>query len=80
MTTDAVPRCQYCGEPFHKGVCPRVKSIEYHDNGYTIKRVELHPLVQPCEHEWAPIDPAGNCSAYCTKCGEGFPSHLRLRP
>jgi len=31
--------CQYCGMT-HKGTCPRIRAIEYHDNG-TIKRIEF---------------------------------------
>jgi hypothetical protein len=36
--------CPWCSSPtsatFHPGACPRVKAIEYHENG-TVKRVEL---------------------------------------
>ena len=38
--------CQYCGASHHPEACPRVKSIEYHDNG-TVKKVELHPPPAP---------------------------------
>jgi hypothetical protein len=34
--------CPYCGL-YHAGVCLRVKSVEYHENG-TIKRVEFHDI------------------------------------
>jgi hypothetical protein len=32
--------CGWCNG-FHDGPCPRVKSVEYHENG-TVKRVEFH--------------------------------------
>ena len=32
--------CPYCGMG-HGGTCPRVKAIDYHENG-TVKRVEFH--------------------------------------
>lgn len=32
--------CKWCGR-LHLEVCPRVKAIEYHENG-TVKRVEFH--------------------------------------
>lgn len=32
--------CQHCGMT-HYQTCPRIKAIEYHDNG-TVKRVEFH--------------------------------------
>ena len=38
--------CQYCGQAHHPEACPRVKSIEYYDNGI-VKRVELHPYFPP---------------------------------
>jgi hypothetical protein len=40
QTSDAAPKCQYCGSFPHQGVCPTVKAIEYHPNGMT-KRVEF---------------------------------------
>lgn len=37
--------CRWCSGPFsaviHSGACPRVKAIEYHENGM-VKRVEFH--------------------------------------
>jgi len=33
--------CPYCGA-IHTGTCPRIKSIEYHENGITIKKIEFH--------------------------------------
>lgn len=41
--SDATPKCMYCGESFHKTVCPLIKSIEYEGSGFAIKRVEFHP-------------------------------------
>lgn len=32
--------CLYCGN-YHNGMCWRVKSIEYHENG-AVRKVELH--------------------------------------
>lgn len=37
-----MPRCQYCDDAWHKGICPLVKAIEYQPDGFTVKRVELH--------------------------------------
>lgn len=34
-------KCPHCGL-IHETTCPRIKSIEYHENGMT-KRVEFHP-------------------------------------
>ena len=42
-TATAIPQvvpCQYCGK-YHPGICPRIKSVEYHDNG-TVRRVEFY--------------------------------------
>lgn len=36
---DIYPNCRYCGYS-HDGVCPRVREIEYHQNG-TVKRVSF---------------------------------------
>lgn len=33
--------CMYCGN-IHQGVCARVKSIEYAEDGVTVRRVEFH--------------------------------------
>ena len=38
--------CEHCGYG-HVGTCPKIKAIEYHQNG-TVKRIEFHepqPLV-----------------------------------
>ena len=42
MTTTVVeqPKCRYCGAVPHDGVCPTVKSIEYHPDG-SVKHVEF---------------------------------------
>lgn len=37
------PVCQHCGY-IHNNICPRIKAIEYYENG-TIKRVEYHEFV-----------------------------------
>lgn len=40
--------CEHCGFG-HTGTCPRIKAIEYHQNG-TVKRVEFHapqPVIIP---------------------------------
>lgn len=34
-------RCDHCGG-FHSTTCPRIKAIEYGDNG-VVKRIEFHP-------------------------------------
>jgi hypothetical protein len=41
-STDAVPRCRWCGQPMHQGTCPMISAIEYHSNG-VIRRVEFWP-------------------------------------
>lgn len=45
MTTvlPALPKCPFCGAPPHAGIgaCPMVKSIEYADDGVTVRRVEF---------------------------------------
>jgi len=33
--------CQWCG-CMHQGMCSRVKEIEYHLDGVTIKRIVFH--------------------------------------
>lgn len=40
MSTDATTKCEYCGDPLHQGMCPRIKAVEYHDgpNGAMIRR------------------------------------------
>ena len=50
--------CQHCGMG-HTGACPRVKTIEYHQNG-TVKRVEYfepQPLVvgNTDPIKWTPV-------------------------
>lgn len=36
-------KCKYCGESSHTGVCPKIKVIEYFENG-KIKRVEFYSV------------------------------------
>ena len=50
MTTFAQSPCGYCGA-FHSTTCPRVKSIEYHQNG-TVKRVEFHDSIVRDPQGW----------------------------
>lgn len=40
-TAEKPPKCPYCGL-IHSTTCPRIKAIEYADNGM-IKRIEFHP-------------------------------------
>ena len=44
---ERTPHCEYCGKKEHKGVyeCPRIKAIEYRDDGETI-----------CIRFWGPGD------------------------
>jgi hypothetical protein len=37
--------CGWCGN-YHLGFCPRIKTIEYHENGLT-KRIEFHVPATP---------------------------------
>ncbi len=41
FSVDLPGKCHYCGQ-FHTGMCDRIKSIEYYQDG-TIKRIEFHP-------------------------------------
>jgi hypothetical protein len=41
-------RCQWCGG-YHQSFCPRVKAIEYQNDGIFIKRVEFWPP-EPTAH------------------------------
>jgi hypothetical protein len=52
MSTDATPRCRWCGQPFHQGICPTVKAMEFHPDG-TMKRVEFWSTdkVEPVDKE-----------------------------
>jgi hypothetical protein len=43
MSTDATPKCRWCGGPLHRGQCPLVKALEFHPDGFTVKRVEFWP-------------------------------------
>lgn len=36
------PACRWCGLT-HGALCPAVRSIEFCDDGVTIKKVEFHP-------------------------------------
>jgi hypothetical protein len=45
ITSLGTPLCPYCNA-YHAGVCSRIKTIEYWEDG-TIKKVELH-------EPWAP--------------------------
>jgi hypothetical protein len=51
--------CQYCSngcqQIYHGGKCPKVKSIEYHENG-TVKKVEFFGDEKPKVgfNEWMP--------------------------
>jgi hypothetical protein len=33
--------CRWCGETHLKGICPKVKAIEFADDGTTVRRVEF---------------------------------------
>ena len=33
--------CRWCGEMHIKGICPKVKAVEFADDGVTVKRVEF---------------------------------------
>lgn len=45
----AIQTCQYCGT-IHEAICPRIKSIEYHPDGTTVRRIEFFAPA-----DWAPI-------------------------
>jgi hypothetical protein len=34
--------CRYCGTIHLVGMCPRIKIIEYYNDGITIKKIEFH--------------------------------------
>jgi hypothetical protein len=45
--------CRWCGETHIKGICPKVKAIEFRDDGVTVKRIEfLTPMVLMPMNGW----------------------------
>lgn len=51
--------CGHCGG-WHEGMCPRVKSIEYHRDG-SVARVEYHdPNPQPIVYVNTPLGRTAN--------------------
>lgn len=50
-TTDVGRFCEYCGNAFHHGICPKVKAMEYFPDG-TVKRVEFHGPVPTLATPW----------------------------
>ena len=55
--------CRWCGETHLKGVCPKVKAIEFAEDGETVRRVEfmtpadLGPMLSISQ---IPLSPATN--------------------
>jgi hypothetical protein len=45
--------CRWCGVAHPKTICPRVKAIEYQDDGVTVKRVEYFAPVD--YRQWSPL-------------------------
>lgn len=43
MTNADKPKCQWCGGPWHKTICPLIKRIEFAADGRTWQAVEFHP-------------------------------------
>ena len=75
-TSNAAPKCAYCGSFPHPGVCPTVKAIEYHQDG-TVKRVEFKT---PADYPplrgtgpW-PVTCAAVPAAPARSTGSAFPS------
>jgi hypothetical protein len=33
--------CRWCGETHLKGICPKIKAIEFADDGVTVKRIRF---------------------------------------
>lgn len=33
--------CPHCGM-IHQTTCPKIKAIEYHENGVTVRKIEFH--------------------------------------
>lgn len=51
-TTSAIDtKCLWCGGEQHAGICPTVKSIEYHENG-AVKRVEFREAQPVILGDW----------------------------
>lgn len=50
MTTST--KCAHCGL-IHETTCPRIKAIEYHEDGVTVKRIEFHEPLSTL----IPLDP-----------------------
>lgn len=47
--------CPYCAST-HAGICPRVKSIEYADDGVTVRKVEFYG---PVSIDWPTVAKLG---------------------
>jgi hypothetical protein len=47
-------KCSHCGFT-HDGICPRIKSLEYFENGM-LKKVEYHDQNEPTDHEMPQYD------------------------
>ena len=53
------PDCEHCGAMRgHAGMCPRVKAIEYYEDG-KVKRVEYHPIGEISAVGYPPFDVEG---------------------
>lgn len=50
------PVCGHCGG-WHEGICPRIKSVEYHSNG-TVRRIEYHDTRDSAALPASPSSPA----------------------
>lgn len=52
--TTIATSCPHCGVG-HVGTCPRIKAIEYYENG-TVRRIEFHESSQPTKLTVTPYD------------------------
>jgi len=69
-------QCQHCGN-YHTGQCPRVKAIEYHDNG-AVKRIEFFEPTQVYSGLWQ-VGPALNLP-YKITCNSAAETMLLSEP
>jgi hypothetical protein len=44
--SSTVAACHHC-DNYHPGACPKIKAIEYHSDGITVRRVEYFEPTAP---------------------------------
>lgn len=46
-TSETLPKCEYCGQSPHHGLCPRIKRIEYSYDAAGARRTAAVDLTDP---------------------------------